>query len=166
MKPLNWLDLSTEPCLDSVQVRLACGNPSSATWARHRRLCGIPIDYRGDLSIRRACSLWACRWLFSYRKIRGRTDQEIKALIIATVGDMLASDNSIDLERFLLWCDGSRSGRQLLLIVGNSRPSRSTLYRRGLRVASQYKPKAARKLLCPTPQRRYRPKTDRGTINK
>ena len=175
---MNWLDLDNKRLtLDANQVRIACGWPAEKTWAKHRRLCKIPKSQKGKLTVRQACSLWACRWLFGGhlrnsqgelerfgRRIRGRNNLETfgtHELIVQTVCDLLSMPaGKRNLEQFIAWGSAERSGAELLSINPARRPSRATLYRRGLRAANRYNPAAARKLLCPTKRQRSSQRTE------
>jgi hypothetical protein len=152
---VNWLDLDHETRrLDSKQVRLAIGNPCSVSYARYRRYCQVSKNPHERLTVREAASLWACRWLLYHQGKRGRDPKKIRLKVIATVNEMLKFGGKGELDRFILWCEGTRTGRQLLSIKPSRRPSRATLYRRGLSVASRYSPAASRKLLRPRTARK------------
>jgi hypothetical protein len=160
----NWLDLDGKrQYLDSKQIRLAIGNPSPKAYARWRRICGVSKNPHAKLTEQQAFSLVACRILFCCRGMRGRNPEAIQRAVIGTVNDLLKSPSAsavTDPERFLAWCEGARRGRALLSIKPSLRPSRATLYRRGVRVASLYSAEKARRLLkCRTQQSSSPPKS-------
>jgi hypothetical protein len=58
-----------ERSLDSLQARLACGNPSSHTWSRYRKICNVKSRAK-LLTEREVCSLIACARLHRIERRR------------------------------------------------------------------------------------------------
>lgn len=101
--------------------------PDYETWTKWRRIVKVP-SRRKFLTAREVCGLAACKWL----QDKGRSRLNY-SLIIAAVAEIKQLKSSP-----FQWPTGSATGAQILKLKPSRRPSRSTLYRRGLKTGKTY----------------------------
>jgi hypothetical protein len=126
---------NSDRLVDSRQYREFLGL-SERTMIRYRKLCDVP-SRRKWLTFRDVCALFAC-WELRTRRRRRRVT---KALIICQVADTITGFNRPKPPPNA-WepYQGTGSGRDILGLPKSDRPSRSTLYRRGIQVGQRYNP--------------------------
>jgi hypothetical protein len=126
-KTIYSIDNELQIC-DSAYIRVLCGSPSDPTWAKYRRLAGVPKKAK-RITLRQSFLLWTTANLY-HNGERGLTRFKVASI----ANELLQVHPEVsDLMTTLAGGDGIE-GRNLAQAISNligKEVSTRTLYRRG-----------------------------------